>query len=54
VTSALVVSKSDLIAMKGAAGRPKDIEDIRTLSLTLGPPGGADGADGAASGSDAE
>lgn len=38
VTSAFVVSRSDLIAMKGAVGRPKDLEDIRTLSLLPGPP----------------
>ena len=34
VATALVVSKDDLIAMKAAVGRPKDIEDVRTLSLT--------------------
>lgn len=43
VTSAIVVSRSDLIAMKAAVGRPKDLEDIRTLSLGTNPPGSPDG-----------
>ena len=32
--TAMVVSKADLIEMKRVAGRPKDLEDIRMLSLT--------------------
>ena len=38
VATALVVSKADLIAMKQHAGRPKDLEDIRALSLLPDPP----------------
>jgi hypothetical protein len=33
MTTALVVARDDLIAMKAAVGRPKDIEDVRALSL---------------------
>ncbi len=43
VATALVVSKADLIAMKRHAGRPKDLEDIRALSLISNAPSGASG-----------
>jgi hypothetical protein len=33
VTTVAVVHLSDLIAMKRAAGRPQDIEDVRALEL---------------------
>jgi len=36
VTTARVVSRGDLIAMKSAVGRPKDLEDVRTLQLGTG------------------
>jgi len=35
ITTAIVISKNDLIAMKAAVGRPKDVEDVRVLSLSV-------------------
>ena len=43
IATAIVVSKADLIEMKRQAGRPKDLEDIRMLSIVPSqgaPPGG--------------
>jgi len=47
VATALVVSKDDLIAMKASVGRPKDIEDVRTLSLSKSTPNRSSGNEGA-------
>lgn len=46
VATALVVSRDDLIAMKASAGRPKDIEDVRTLSLSKSTPRRSSGDEG--------
>lgn len=46
VATALVVAKDDLIAMKAAVGRPKDLEDVRTLSLNAVSPNRTSGDKG--------